>query len=464
MRGHLPLGVPLVVLILVGCAAPAPDVGSSAPTSTTPATAAPATSTPVAATTTPVASTPTTPAPPASKIQVDTKSLAFNASPGHAFALPVRVRNGDVVEANVSVMLRGVGLASNGTAILVPPLATRVVFVELAVPANATAGARTVNVTATDLASGQSILAPRAITVQVVAPARGYAGGDAARVIETIRVAGSDTVLATNDPSLLAMSFQRAPGYRAILAGLPIDTLGQGADDLAPGAWAALAGMQPGESRTVTFGAEQGFGNATVESTAPRVERIARERIVPLEHHQAAPEQLDQMLQESGQGRLADHHVGDVVNVTGSDGSTLPYRIYALSPQVDLARAVEVGERYTLDAAWPLAAVVIAVDDQSVTLRTDPPTAVGATFTWYSYWPNMTVLTAMDEGNVTLTHTPPVGLSYAVPSSWGYGEETRRVERLDETTIVSSAPDPDPLAGRALTVDLRLVDRGATRT
>lgn len=368
-----------------------------------------------------------------------------------------------------------VNLTANGRATLpvtlvcgAPPggaVRARVVgFEAVAVPINASC-ATTVflpvhaeaNTTESDAALSIEVLvgetvvrrAPGAANLSVLAPSFGWATNVTAVLVYTARYAGTDEVFFTNDGMLLGLPYVRSDDHRSSPRALEI----RGPSPALPDAFfETLAGMQAGESRTVDLSPERAYGNATLLVREARDERVSRHDVLPAERLEMTRATFDEHIRETRQGDPADHQAGDAFFVE-QGGNRWRYVVLEKTETIVAYRlAPLVGDRYTLYPMWPNASEVTVVTEEQVALYTTPTSAPGDVLTWRSVWPNATTFVAVDDDAFALRHAPAVGLRYA-------DREGARLEvvELTDTHVVVARPNPHPLAGRALTFDLRVL-------
>lgn len=378
---------------------------------------------------------------------------ALNATAGRAVTFPVVL--GPFDGASVDVHLRGALVQGTLRGVTPPIGANKTVFVTVQVPAEAQPGAHPLALLLTDAAGKETYRREAAATVQVVAGGGGYAPGDVGRVVYAGRLAESGQTFNTNDPVLQPLAFAKTPDYSfSSIETLSVTSLPT--PSVVPGFHEAVLGMVPGESRTVTFPAEKGYGNATTEERFPREDVIERRQTTPLPEAHLPAAEFRAYLAETGQGVPEDYGVGDVV-VNERDGRTLRYRIVEKTDEaVHLRMAVVLGERYTIYDMWTNGSEVEELNETHVTLYTTPTGAEGEPFTYYPYWPDFSHVASVDEARIVVRHDPPMGLQFTRTASPYAPPSTYTVTALDEEEIVATTPSSNPLAGKALTFDITM--------
>lgn len=376
-----------------------------------------------------------------------------NASAGFAVTYLFGVGNRDTAARDVLVRVEGVA-SGESAVVTVLGNATAGAFVTLDVPAGTPPGeyALAVSVVGED---GRVLRErPGMLTLNVLAPGLGFASGDTASAHYLGRLSATGRVFNTNDPAAIEVPFPRTDSYRFSQGELRIQTLPR--PTIVEGLYQGMLGMQPGESRTITFGPELGYGPATQEERFPRVETLERDLTVPNEVQRVARATFDTYVEDSGQGRASEFGVGDTFTLE-QNGNRWPYRIVDLSESVVAYRlAAQVGATFTIFPFWPDASVVTAIDDESVTFRTTPTTEVGGSLTMKAHWPQMTTLDAVNDTAIVVRHSPPAGYTYTTVSSMGQPREAT-ITKVDDEVILAASPSSNPLAGKDLTFDVTLL-------
>ncbi|HEX2021698.1 MAG TPA: FKBP-type peptidyl-prolyl cis-trans isomerase [Candidatus Thermoplasmatota archaeon] len=401
---------------------------------------------------------PASPAPPSGFVLDDPPLRAsalvasINATPGHRVTFPfhlspVRYHG----EASVEATVGGRGAAPVRVNL---SAGETVAFVPLDVPPGQPAGPADVALTVRDAAGARVLENASAARLRVLSDAPGYAPGASARVVYAGRLEDG-AVFNTNDPRLADAPFPKAARYSfsdgaLAVASVPVPSV-------VPGFHKGMLGMQAGESRTVTFGPEEGYGNATLFEREARVQALPRDERVPRGPTEVARGSFDAFIAETGQGDPADYGENDTFRLAQGP-NVWTYRL--LSINASSARYVleaRLGERYTVYPFWPLASEVVAVEDASVVLRTTPATRADEPFTMRQSWPDMTALVSFGDESILVRHSPPVGLRYTSVRE-GRPAVEATVHEVTQTTIVSSYANPSPLAGRTLTFDILVLD------
>lgn len=392
---------------------------------------------------------PTTTVPPPTEAGVRAVALRllFDVSPGHAVTVPVLFGANESL-GPASVRLAGATLASAWTN--VTGQAT-VLFLGVNVT-EAFAGNETL---AFELARNGTLAHVQRDAVRLRSIAAGPVFGPASSgtVIYTGRLAATGEVFNTNDPDLRDAPFPRIREYAYTPSILPV----RGGDEptVVKGLYEALLGMRPGESRTVEFGPDHGWGAETLREREPRDEILPREHVVRIEEERSARETFESHIASQG-GNASEYAVGDVFTLEQA-GNVWRYRITEMdATSVAFVVTMDVGDVFTLYPFWPEASVVVAAGEDGYVLRTTPTTQVGEPLTVRAPWPAMSTLVSVNDTDMAIRHSPPEGLVYSSLDVGGVRRELR-VEEVTETTIVVSYENPSPLAGRDVVFDVELV-------
>lgn len=295
-----------------------------------------------------------------------------------------------------------------------------------------------------------------ALTLRILSPAPGFEAGDEAEVIYTGRIATTGRMFNTNDPVVAALNVPKTDTYRASPGLLPVRSLPR--PSVVEGFYEGMLGMQPGESRTITFGPEKGYGNATTTETQPRDETLEREFVLELETESVGRDVFDGYVAETGQGQGASFEAGE--NFIFEQGTNRwPYRIVSINQTTVLYRLnASVGQDYTLYPFWQGASKVEDVNETHTVFRTTPTTDVNETFTMRSYWSNMSAVREVTDDSIVVRHSPPRGYQYQVSQGQFQAPASFTVQDVTETEIVVATPASNPLAGQDLTFDILMVN------
>ena len=376
----------------------------------------------------------------------------LNATAGHTVTYVVAVANRDTAAREVVLRVSG---AAQGESVPTTVLgnASAGIFVPVAVPATALPGEHALKLS---LESGGRVLreTDSLLTLRVLPPGVGFAPGDTASAIYVGRLSATGRVFNTNDQAIVGVPFPKTDSYRFSQQELRVQSLPQ--PSVIEGLYQGMLGMQAGESRTISFPSELGYGNATEEERSPRDETIPRVLTVTNEAQRVPRATFDAYINESRQGDPAAFEVGDIFRLE-QNGNAWPYAVANISAtSVEYRLAAKVGEAYTVYPFWTNASVVSAIDDKQVSFETRPTTQVGETFTYRAHWPKMSALLSETETGFVVRHSPPVGFSYTKVTQLGQPREYT-VAAVDETTIVEASPSTNPLAGKALTFDITVL-------
>lgn len=375
-----------------------------------------------------------------------------NATPGQDIAYVVTVGNRGTTDRHVQI--EAVGVATGKSALTtIRANSTAGIFVPVRVADALAAGEHALDLR---ILEGDDAVRERkgALTLTILPEAPGLEPGDSAEVIYVGRLTATGRVFNTNDPAIVNVPFPKTDSYRFSQGLLPLQTAPR--PNVVPGLYEGMLGMQPGEHRTVSFGPEKGYGNATEEQIESREEVVVRDLTLLNDVQRVARATFDEYILETQQGRPADFAPGDVFTLE-QNYNDWPYRIENITPQVvEYRLAAAVGEVYTVYPFWPNTSVVTGVNDTHVSFRTTPTTAVGERFTMKAFWPQMTAVREVDETRVIVRHSPPVGYSYTTVTQLGQPREATIKEVLEDRIVVAF-PSANPLAGKDLTFDVILV-------
>ncbi|HWH08947.1 MAG TPA: FKBP-type peptidyl-prolyl cis-trans isomerase [Candidatus Thermoplasmatota archaeon] len=387
-------------------------------------------------------------------LQADAPRSTLNATGGQAVTFPLVLQNRGDVAASVSVRAVGEGIEAASGVARVPAKGNATVFLTLPVPAGAAPGERAI---AVSLLDGEgAVLRERAevLTLRVLGPGKGFGEGDTAAVRYTGRLA-SGKVFDTNDPFVNVLNLPATEQFRP--HGSDALMVEHDRPQVIRGFVEGLVGMQAGESRTVTFPPEKGYGPATVPQEVDREETLERVYVLDLQTDAVGRDVFDEYVNSTSQGQGSDFEPGDVFRFEQGP-NRWPYRITSISAErVGYRLAVDVGERYTLYPFWEGASEVVEVNETHVRFVTTPTTAVGSTFTMRSYWPNMTTLVSATDDALVVRHSPPVGFKYTQPATQFEGPADAVVQEVREDVIVVGVRSSHPLAGETLTFDVEVL-------
>ena len=385
-------------------------------------------------------------------VSVTTPRATLNATGGHNVTFVVNVTNHDVATRDVVIEVRGVASGVSDPASVLAN-STAGVFVTLAVAADAAPGEHPLDVR---IVSNGHTARDRAgfFTLRILPPAPGLATGDAAEVIYTGRLTATGRVFNTDDAALFNVPFPKTDSYRFSQGALPMQTGAR--QNVVPGLAEGMIGMQPGESRTLSFPPAKGYGPATEEKTEPRDEVIVRDLTLVNDAQSVPRATFDSYVNETNQTANAPFHVGSVFKLN-QNGNDWPYRITNMSADsVSYKLAAVQGDAYTVYPFWANASIVTAINDTAVSFRTTPNTAIGQNFTMREYWPQLTSMRAVNDTVVVVRHSPPVGFTYTMVSQLGQPREAT-VLSVSEEKIVVGLPATNPLAGKDLTFDVTVL-------
>ena len=392
-------------------------------------------------------------------VGVQPARATLNGTAGHTATYALTLENrGDAQQAFSAQVLGAEGAVLGEVRnVTLAPGASATAFVPVSVPATQAPGDAPLTVVLLD-AEGQELRRREgALTLRVLPPASpGFAPGETAVVLYTGRIADSGRVFNTNDPALQNLNFPRTETYRFSPGTFTVET--DPRPTVVQGFYEALLGMQPGESRTVTFPPEKGYGNATQEEVIERERTLERRETLELPEAPLSMTSFAEYLNGTEQGTPDQYEVGSFV-VSERNGERLRYRVIEKTEEgVTLRLHVEVGETYTIYDFWPNASRVESVNETSATFLTTPTTAEGEPFTFFPYWPDASRVVRMDDDTIVVRHDPTEGLKYTQAQGQFQPPTSYTVVRVTDTEIVVSTPSQNPLAGRALTFDILLLN------
>jgi FKBP-type peptidyl-prolyl cis-trans isomerase 2 len=375
----------------------------------------------------------------------------LNATGGHTVTFVVSVANRDLLPRDVSVRIAGIASGASETA-TVRGNATTGFFVSVDVPEGAPPGDHPLDVA---VLVGERVLREREglVTLRVLDPAPGFQEGDSVEALYVGRLAAAwgGRTFNTNDPAIVGIPFLKTDTYRFSQGVLRVQSLPR--PSIVPGLYEGMLGMQAGESRTISFPPELGYGPATEEERFARDDVIERDLTLSNDAQRVPRATFDSYIAESGQGDPLTLGPGDKF-LLEQNGNSWPYAVVSIDDQsVEYRLAAEVGDAYTVYPFWPDASVITAIDETEVTFRTTPTTEIGTALTMRAHWPQMSHLASVNETHVVVRHSPPIGFTYSTTTQIGQPREAT-VQSVTEEEIVTVSPSPNPLAGKDLTFDV----------
>lgn len=377
----------------------------------------------------------------------------LNATGGHTVSFAITVANRDSAPKDLSVMVSAEGVSGESDRQTVRPASNVTFFVPVSVASAIQPGEVELDVLVRE--NGATLREESdALTLTILPPAQGLAPGDAATVIYTGRIATTGRVFNTNDAQLIGMNFLRTDTYRFSPGTFPIETAPR--PTVVQGFFEALLGMQPGESRSVSFPPEKGYGPGVTRETIERDETLDRTFSLRNSVETVGRQVFDDYVTETRQTSAGGWEVGDVFRFEQA-GNSWPYRITVISEtQVSYELAAQLGEKYTIFPFWPNASEITDINATHVTFFTTPTTAVGAPITMKAYWPEMSSVKEVTDDTIVVRHSPPQGFRYTLPTQLGQPREST-VAEVTEDAIVVATPATHPLAGQDLAFDILMV-------
>jgi FKBP-type peptidyl-prolyl cis-trans isomerase 2 len=385
-------------------------------------------------------------------IAVGSPHATLNATGGHNVTFIVTLTNRESAQREVSVEAVGV-IAGKSDLTTVRGNSNASVFLTVHVPTDVEVGEHLIDVRV--MGDGETLRERDGLLhINILPASEGFAAGDSARATYTGRLSATGRVFNTNDRGLVGLSFPKTEGYRFTEGLLDVQTRPR--LTIVPGLAQGMLGIQPGESRTVAFPSELGYGPATINQTFPRDDTLNRTLTVRNEDQSVARETFDSYINETGQGDPSTMTVGIKFDLE-EEGNLWPYRITNLSDQVvSYKLAADVGTNFTVYPFWPSASTVLAIDDEKVVFFTTPTTApLAENFTFKAYWPEMSTLLSVNETHMVIRNTPAVGFAFTQVAGNAPREFT--IIGVGDTLITAALPSQNPLAGKDLTFDVTLL-------
>lgn len=377
----------------------------------------------------------------------------LNATPGHDVTFYVTLTNRDTAQREIAVEAVGL-VAGKSDFATVRGGSNATVFLTVHIPDEFEVGEHSIDVRLLEGVDDVVHERDGLLHINVLPPAAGFADGDAGEAIYTGRLSATGRVFNTNDRSLVGHNFQKTEGYRFTDTILPVQTRPRAS--VVAGLAQGMMGMQPGESRTVSFPPSLGYGPATLNQTFPRDETVSRTLTVRNDEQSVARATFDAYINETGQGDPATLASGSVFQLQ-EEGNLWPYRLTNVSDQVvSYKLAANPGENYTIYPFWASASTVVEIDEVKVVFFTTPTTEPGGeSFTFKAHWPKMSTLQSVNETHFVIRNTPVVGF----PFTQVVGNTPRELTiiRVDDTVITAALPSQNPLAGKDLTFDVTLM-------
>lgn len=385
-------------------------------------------------------------------VAVSTPRAVLNVTPGHNATYVITISNRDTATRDLTVEIDGVASGRAATT-SVRGVSNATVFVTVEVPASLAAGEHELDVR---VLSGDRAVRERTglLTLRVLAPGVGFEVGDVAETYYTGRLSATGRVFNTNDPILVGLGFPKTDSYRFSQGLLPIAS--DPRPNVVQGIFEGVLGMQPGETRTLSFPPELGYGPSTQEESLPRDDSLQRNITLRNDIQRVTREEFESFLNESQQRKAGGYQVDDVFMLDQND-DLWPYRVVTISEEiVEYKLVANPGDAFTIYPFWPDGSVVAFSNDTHVGFRTTPTTQVGEKITVKQYWPLMSELKSYNETHISIRNSPPVGYTFTEVSQLGQPREAT-VKELSETRILVALPSPNPLAGKDLTFDVTVL-------
>jgi FKBP-type peptidyl-prolyl cis-trans isomerase 2 len=398
-------------------------------------------------------------------IVIEPVQEARSATAGHTVSYLVTVVNRGVTERTFHVEVDGIATGRSSEA-AVASNSSLALFVPVDIPANAPEGVHGLTVR---VVSGDRILRARdnAVSLTILPEAPGVQVGDRAEVRYLGRLADTGRAFASNEQALVGAPFLKTDAYQYNPAMLPVSTEPR---NVVLGIYEGILGMQPGETRTLTFGFEKGYGPPSENDTVPRREVIERTLAAHNDVQRVPRATFDDYIVETRQGDPATYGLNSTFTLD-DDQNVWPYRIVTFNEQlVEYKLAAKVGDTFTLYPYWPQGTEIIEIDEEDVVFFTTPTTAPAPEgtcpprqggagsdcFTMRQEWPEMSTLDAEPNAtHIVVRHDPPAQYRYTTAQSGQTREVVVAALGEDEITVAVAAQHP--LAGRTLTFDITVV-------
>jgi len=378
----------------------------------------------------------------------------LNATAGHEVTYAITLANRDDAARDMAARLTSDIGQGTSEVTRVAAGQTAAVFVTVSIDADAAAGSHALSLDILN-ENGETLRTrPDLATLRILAPAPGFQAGDTAVVYYAGHLADSGRTFNTNDPRLASTTFPKTDQYQ-FTDGAFEAAVGR----VVPGFSDALIDMQAGESRTVTFPAEKGYGPATEEVREKRFEDLDRRFDLELQVDSVNLDTFDGYIEQTSQGDPASFVVGDVFYFE-QGVNRWPYLIVSKdNTSVGYTLQVSEGENFTLYPFWEGASHIVSVNDTNVVFETTPTTALGEMFTMRGDWPDATRVVSTNATVIRVEHAPEVGLQYGEAASpLGGGGATLTITEITADEIVAVKPASHPLAGKALTFDIQVLE------
>lgn len=387
-------------------------------------------------------------------LQVDAPREILNATPGHDVTFPLVLANRGDTALTASARIVGPGIDAASAPLVVPARGNATAFVKVSVPPGAAAGNVPLAVQVLDSSGDLARERPDLLTLRVLGPAVGFQSGDVASVRYTGRIEATGKLFDSNDPAMGGLNVPQTEEYSPSTSAFDVE---YDAPGVIPGFFEALRGMQPGESRSVTFPPEKGYGGPTEEESLPRNETLEREFVLELRVDAVARDTFDQYVAETGQGSGTQFAAGDIFRFEQGP-NRWPYRIVTIDDErVEYTLQAEAGQAYTLFPFWEGGSEVVRVTEASVVFYSTPTTAIGEAFTMQPYWPDMSAIQDITNETIVVRHTPTIGLKFTIPASQFQAAREATVMDVTDDGIVVAVASAHPLAGQTLTFDIEVL-------
>lgn len=384
-------------------------------------------------------------------ISVFSPRALLNATPGHDVTYAIVVANRDSATRDAVVALDGIARGES-VVTTVRGGSNATVFVTVSVPEDASVGDHGLDAS---VRVGERVVRERdaLVTLRVFPPGVGFGPTSSAQATYTGRLSATGRVFNTNDAALIGHAFPKTDSYRFSQGALTIASLPR--PNVVQGIYEGVQGMQVGESRTLGFPPERGYGPATEEDSYPRDDTLLRNLTLRNDAQRVSRQEFDDFANGSEQLRPGAYQEGDLFTLE-QNGDDWPYRIERITnASVEYKLVAKVGDELTIYPFWRDGSVVTAINDTHVSFRTTPKTAPGDKITVKQFWPLMSELKEHNETHVVIRNTPPQGYTFTAVSAFGQPREAT-VREVNEERILVALPSSNPLAGKDLTFDVTI--------
>lgn len=377
----------------------------------------------------------------------------YKVAPGNQFSVPIVVVSNQA--ANQTIQVSGDGVVDGSIGSVGPQSAT---------------GGFTLLEAPSDLAGSQSLdlqvqvgSQEAEVQVTVKAPTGGTeAAGNHQATVHYIGRLTDGKIFDTSVREIALGPFPTTETFRPRTNPQPLQVnLDPRAGQVISGFREAVEGLEVGETTTAILPPSEAYGAARIHENVSATTELQRQEEVPRFLRDFPRNQLPP---DFG---IEDAEEGDWINYTTSQGETsltFSFRLIEKGEEtVTLERMERVGDTTTFYAPWPNATEVVNVTEESIVFETTPPEGLGG-FTWdvnpnshMAAWENATRVVQVNETTIVLSHQPEEGLEYEASSNPRAPPQTYTIHEVTDEEIHVSTTNPNPLGGKTLLFDVRLV-------